>query len=59
MFVARNVVKMKDQELDQFEDICVELIPINQVRAMIQNNHIKHSICLTALCFFLLRLEEY
>ncbi|MBN2326215.1 MAG: NUDIX hydrolase [Candidatus Omnitrophica bacterium] len=52
MFLAENVEKKFVQELDAGEDIQVELIPLDEISALISKGVIQHSLVLNA--FYLL-----
>ncbi len=52
LFLARDVVLKREQNLDVGEDIEVERIPLNQVRERILDGTITHSLVLNALYLF-------
>lgn len=57
-YLARNAVKVADQHLDPAEDIRVELVPVDQVRRLIQQRDIVHSLGILGLLYALQRLGE-
>lgn len=57
-FLALGVQKTKPQELEATEDISVEVLPLSQVRTMIENGNLKHSLLYTGLLLALIKYPE-
>lgn len=57
-FVWFNCKKIKEQKLDINEDINVIEIPLKEVKKMIIDGQIKHSLVLTAFLFYFLKYGE-
>ncbi len=55
-YVARNLRKVSDPSPDQTEDIEVVLVPLREIKELIQNGEIGHAIVIAA--FFLFFLQQ-
>lgn len=58
LFIAHGVSKAHEQALDDFEDIAVEVMPLDRVKRLIRDNTLTHAIALSALCRYLNRIEQ-
>ena len=52
IFLAQNVVKLHEQDLDAGEDIRVELVPLAEIPRLIVEGTINHSLVLNAFYLF-------
>lgn len=52
VFLARNVVRIGDQQLDGREEIEVQVVPFAKLRAMVRSGEVDHSLVLAALCLY-------
>ncbi|MFK8138065.1 MAG: NUDIX hydrolase [Bdellovibrionales bacterium] len=57
-FLAMGVEVRCEQSLDEFEDIEVKEFSLSELKALIQNKEIKHSLVLASLLFCLPTIEE-
>ncbi len=57
-FAWFNCKKVKEQKLDLNEDISVIEIPLKEIKQMIIDGQIRHSLVLTAFLFFFLKYGE-
>ncbi len=58
IFAATNVKKVKEQELDDGEDIDVELIAYDDVPELVRNGIISHALVLNAFYLYDLHLQN-
>lgn len=58
MYLAKGGVLVKEQELDDGEDIEVHLLTIEEVKQLIRNNQLMQSMHVTALLYALEKLGE-
>ena len=54
-FLARNVKRVKNPDLDQGEDLEVVLLPLSEIPDRIRKGEIDHAIVITAFSFYFLR----
>jgi 8-oxo-dGTP pyrophosphatase MutT (NUDIX family) len=54
-YVWKNCHKVLNQNLDKHEIINIHLIPLNEIRELILNGNINHSVILTALFYYFLK----
>ena len=51
--VIRNARRIADPHLDQSEELAVELAPVQEIPAMIQDGRIDHAVCVAGLLWWL------
>jgi 8-oxo-dGTP pyrophosphatase MutT (NUDIX family) len=54
-YLWKNCHRISDQNLDNHEIINIHLIPLNNIKDMIFNGRINHSVILTALSYYFLK----
>ncbi|HEX3015969.1 MAG TPA: NUDIX hydrolase [Desulfobacteria bacterium] len=57
-FLALNVDRQGEQELDETEDISLELIPLDKIIPLILDGTIRHSLAIQSLLYALLSLGK-
>ena len=57
-FLAKNGIKVKEQSLDDYEDIIVEQYTITEVKQLLTENKIAQALHCTGLFYALLKLGE-
>jgi 8-oxo-dGTP pyrophosphatase MutT (NUDIX family) len=55
-FLWQGVSKKYEQHLDKNEDILVKLIPIEQIKSLIEEQKITHSLVINAFFFYFLKI---
>ena len=55
--MVRNVIKIADINFDQHEELITELYPVHELKRMVQDGSITHSIGLNAILMLLLKLD--
>jgi len=58
MYLATGGKKIKEQELDQNEEIDIHLVSLNELKEMLRDNQIIQSMHVTCIMFALLHLGE-
>jgi hypothetical protein len=57
VMLVRNVEKKAEINFDQHEDLVTELYPVADLKNMIRNGEITHSIGLNSLLMLILKLD--
>ena len=55
--LVRNVIKLADVNFDQHEELITELYPVHELKRMVQDGSITHSIGLNAILMLLVKLD--